>query len=108
MTLPEYTIIAPAKLTRYLLRPRSEDDKSRFLAQAGYTLENSDRLMADLRQQILPLEAELLDETEYGTKYQIRGTLTGPNARALRILTVWMKESATNQTKFVTLFPDKL
>ena len=64
--------------------------------------------MSDLRAQLLPLDAELFDETEYGTKYQIRGTLTGPNGRALRVLSIWMKEDATGETKLVTLLPDKL
>jgi hypothetical protein len=106
--LPANTIIAPRKLTRYLLRLRLEDDKSQFLALAGYTLEDADRLVRDIREQLLPLEAEFHEETEYGPKYRIRGTLTGPNGRVLRVVTIWMKENATNQTKFVTLFPDKL
>ena len=108
MKLPANTIIARRKLDEYLLRHRDEDDKSGFLALAGYTLANADRLMSDLRTQLLPLDAELFDETEYGTKYRIRGTLTGPNGRALRVLSIWMKEDATGDTKFVTLLPDKL
>lgn len=78
MKLPPNTIIARAKVTDYLLRPRDEDDKSGFLGIAGYTLENPDRLINDLRSQILPLAAEQVEETEYGPKFQIRGTLTGP------------------------------
>jgi len=106
--LPADTIIAPRKVTEYLLRLRQEDDKSQFLALAGYTLEDADQLLNDIREQILPLDAEFHKETEYGSKYLIRGTLTGPNGQVLRIVTIWMKENATNQTKFVTLFPDKL
>jgi len=86
MKLPANTIIARRKLDEYLLRPRNEDDKSGFLALAGYTLENADRLMSDLREQLLPLNAELFDETEYGPKYRIRGTLTGPNGRVLPVV----------------------
>ena len=108
MKLPANTIIAPGKLSQYLLRLRLEDDKSQFLALAGYTLDDADRLIRDIREQLLPLDAEFHEETEYGPKYRIRGTLTGPNGRVLRVLTIWMKENATNQTKFVTLFPDKL
>ena len=108
MKLPANTIIARAKVELYLLRHREEDDKSGFLAHAGYMRENADRLMDDLRVQLLPLEAELFDETEYGPKYRIRGTLTGPNGRVLRVLTIWMKENATGDTKFITLYPDKL
>ena len=108
MKLPPNTVIAPRKITQYLLRLRIEDDKSEFLALAGYTKDNADRLLSDLRTQLLPLDAELFDQTEYGPKYRIRGTLTGPNGRVLRVLTIWMKEDATGETKFVTLMPQKL
>ncbi len=108
MKLPLNTIIAARKITEYLLRPRLEDDKSAFLGLAGYTRDGADRLLADIREQILPLEAECFEQTDYGPKYRIRGTLTGPNGRILRVVTIWMKENATNQTKFVTLFPDRL
>ena len=107
MKLPEDTAIARTKLHQYLLRHREEDDKSGFLALAGYTLDTADRLMHDIRTQLLPLDAEFFDWTEYGPKYRIRGTLTGPNGRVLRIVSNWMKEDATEETKFVTLFPDK-
>lgn len=79
-----------------------EDDKSQFLALAGYTLADADRLLQDIRKQLLPLDAEFHEETEYGPKYRIRGPLTGPNGRVLRVVTIWLKENATNQTKFVT------
>ncbi|MEP6686552.1 MAG: DUF6883 domain-containing protein [Verrucomicrobiota bacterium] len=108
MKLPAHAVIARRKVDEYLLRHRLEDDKSGFLALAGYTLENTDRLIDDLRRQLLPLDVELFDETEYGAKYRIRGTLTGPNGRVLRVVSIWMKEEATGETKFVTLFPDKL
>jgi uncharacterized protein DUF6883 len=107
MRLPPDTIIDRNKLAGYLLRWRREDDKSTFLALAGYTLDNPERLMRDIREQVLPLDAQLVEETEYGPKFRIRGTLTGPNGRALLVVTIWMREDATNLTKFVTLFPDK-
>jgi len=106
MKLPEDTAIAKTKLHEYLLRHRDEDDKSGFLALAGYTLNNAQRLMHDIRTQLLPLDAEFFDWTEYGPKYRIRGTLTGPNGHVLRVVSIWMKEDATGETKFVTLFPD--
>ena len=62
MKLPAGAIIATRKITEYLLRWRPEDDKSGFLAQAGYTVETSERLMTDIREQLLPLEAELAEE----------------------------------------------
>jgi hypothetical protein len=107
MKLPADTLIARRKITEYLLAWRLEDDKSAFLARAGYVPQTADRLLADLRTQLLPLEARLLQNDDYGAKYEIRGKLTGPNGRALRVVSVWMIEDATGRAKFVTLYPDK-
>ena len=108
MKLPNDSFIASAKITHYLLRLLDEDDKSQFLALAGYTAEDPDRLIHDIREQLLPLDAELVGPTEYGTKYRIRGVLRGPNGRELRIVSFWMTVEATGLTKFLTLYPEKL
>jgi hypothetical protein len=105
MKLPADTLIARTKLIGYLLRPLPENDKSGFLALAGYTPDNADELEADLRTQLLALDAEFVESTEYGDKYCIRGTLTGPNGQRLRIASFWMTENATGTTKFITLYP---
>ena len=68
---------------------------------------SSDRLVDDMRSQLLPLEAELLEETKYGPKLCVRGLLTGSNGHSLRVVSIWMTESAGATTKFVTLYPDK-
>lgn len=107
MKFPYTTLIAEAKLTQYLLKPLPEDDKSKFLAKAGYTQENWQQLERDLREQILPLEAVLFERSRYGEKYEIRGTLTGPNGVSLRVVTIWMIEFPSRQPKFITLVPDK-
>lgn len=105
--LPENTIIAAEKLYRYLLVPRAADDKSKFLAAAGYRRENWQVLEQDLRQQILTLEATEAEQTKHGTVYEIRGNLRGPNGMALSVITIWMTELVTGLTKFITLFPAK-
>ncbi|WP_449417928.1 DUF6883 domain-containing protein [Phormidium nigroviride] len=107
MKLPANTTIAQAKITQYLLKLLPEDDKSLFLAQAGYTLANWQQLETDLRIQILPLDATPTEETRYGNKYQIRGSLTGPNGTTLQVVTIWMTEFLSQQTKFITLYPNK-
>ena len=43
MKLPADAPIDRRKLTAYLLKPRRDDDKSAFLALAGYTLDNADQ-----------------------------------------------------------------
>jgi hypothetical protein len=105
--LPGNTIIAPEKLTRYLLVQREFDDKSQFLRQAGYTLENWEQLEQDLRLQVLPNDAVLIEQTVYGNIFELRSSLTGPNGQTLFVKTIWMDELRSGVTKFITLYPDK-
>jgi hypothetical protein len=107
MKLPRDATIDPRKITDYLLKRRQEDDKSAFLAQGGYTLENAPRLLADIREQILTLEAEALGPFEYGEKFCIRGALRGPSGTALRIVSIWATLAANRETRFITLYPEK-
>lgn len=107
MKLSSNVIISSEKLTRYLLVKRPVGDKSEFLKQAGYTLENWERLEQDLRQQILSKDAVSLEKTKYGELFEVNSTLTGPNNVALRVVTIWMREAESGLTKFITLYPDK-
>ena len=107
MKLPLDAIIAEEKISRYLLQWRAENDKSRWLQQAGYVAEAPDLLASDIRRQLLTRECEFVETTEYGDKYRIRGSLTGRNGVQLEVVCIWMKERETGITKFVTLFPAK-
>ena len=107
MILSADAVIAKAKVVNYLLARRRENDKSEFLAQAGYSATQANQLVEDIRRQLLPMDAEHEETTEYGDTYRICGTLTGPNGRALRVVSIWMTESATGTTKFITLYPER-
>jgi hypothetical protein len=107
MILPADAVIAKAKVMHYLLAWRRENDKSGFLAQAGYSAAEPDRLFEDIRRQLLPLDATYESTTEYGDTFKICGTLTGPNGRGLRLVSIWMTESATGTTKFITLYAER-
>ncbi|KKJ00104.1 DUF6883 domain-containing protein [Prochlorothrix hollandica] len=104
--LPQPIVIDEAKITQYLLVPLAKDDKSKFLARGGYGQESWQRLRADLMAQALNQSAEFLVTTPYGDKYQIRGALPGVNGVCLNVLSVWMV--GNQQTRFITLVPDKL
>jgi hypothetical protein len=104
--LPQDSVIDERKLREYLLVPRVEDDKSGFLSLAGYSLAKWRELESDLRRQ-LEGDAVLIQTTQYGEMYHIKGQLTGPNGNALNVITVWIRLSATGEMRFVTLVPDK-
>ena len=78
--IPVDAIIPEPKLTQYLLVPRSRDDKSKFLAQGGFTQENSAELERAIRQLIAENDA-VEDRTDrFGTFYEVKGVLRGVNS----------------------------
>jgi hypothetical protein len=85
MKLRENTIISDEKLKEYLLAPRKRNDKFKWLAQAGYTLENWRTLQNDLRNQILVKDASFIESSAYGNLYEIRGILKGPAGKGLPV-----------------------
>ncbi len=48
-----------------------------------------------------------MEQSAYGEYFEIRASLTGPNGVALKVKTMWMRESRGGVTKFITLYPDR-
>jgi hypothetical protein len=92
MKLPLDSEIPLRKLTHYLLVPRLESDKSSWLAKGGYTSENPEQLIEDLRSRILPLEASPVRSSRFGETYEIRGLLQGPSNIPISVRTIWLKD----------------
>jgi hypothetical protein len=104
---PDVAYVDPKKLWGYLLS-RSHPVgrfKASFFGMLGYTQENW-RL---LEQQLLEIarsgEAELEQETPYGTKYRIRATIKGPSGTDAELITVWIVLAHEELPRFVTAFP---
>lgn len=89
----------------YLLAPKARNDKSKWLNSAGYTVENWEQLEADIRKQLLSLDAALDEINEYGSVYRIAGLLVGPNGQTLNVVSIWMTEHLSRNTKFITMYP---
>ncbi len=81
MRIPEDLIIPDAKITGYLLVPKPRNDKSKFLVQAGFTLENPEALKLAIQTQALSTEAVEEKINEYGTFYQVEADLIGVNGK---------------------------
>mgnify|MGYP005848588085 CR=1 FL=1 len=109
MKIPPDAIIAADKLTRYLLLLRPKSDKSRYLAQAGFTLRNPQYLEAAIRQLTQLYEAVRDSSNEYGDFYRVEGDLVGPNGVTLYVVTIWIVQPGPGQQqfRFVTLKPGK-
>jgi hypothetical protein len=107
MTIPDDAVIPPEKLTHYLLVPRPLDDKSKFLARAGFTAENPDDLMAELRRLAIGADGVEDGSNAYGTFFQVEGELVGPGRRSLAVVAVWLRWHADGSFHFVTLKPSR-
>jgi hypothetical protein len=94
MRLPraDETIISPEKLHAYLLSPEHPIGrfKAAFFEGLGYRMEDWATLEADLRSQLLTLDAKEEKQSRYGRKFIISGALTGPAGRTADMVTVWV------------------
>ena len=106
MRIPPDARIPEEKVTRYLLTHREHDDKSRFLALAGFTQENPEELLTAIRNLADDSEAIEEDNNEYGTFYRVEGGLRGP-LRSIDVVTIWIRLRFDGEFRFVTLKPRK-
>ena len=104
MKIPDDAIIPREKLTQYLLVPQRKNDKSTFLAQAGFTQNNPDLLEKAIRELIANNEAIQDRQNAYGVFYRVVGDLHGPEG-ILATVTVWIQLTNNNDYRFVTLKP---
>lgn len=107
MRIPADAIVPPEKITRYLLLPRPWDDKSQFLARAGFVAAAPDKLESAIRRMAEGFEATEDGENEYGTFYRVIGSLDGPNGVALPVVQIWLQWKLDGTYHFVTLKPDR-
>jgi len=107
MKIPETSILAEEKFTRYLLVRRDYDDKSRYLEIAGFTIDNYMLLVDEIRKLVSENDAVEERSDEYGTFFKASGKVTGPNGAVLNIITIWIQRKVDGLFQFVTLIPDR-
>jgi len=78
--------------------------KARVFASAGFTESTMEAFVSEIR--LVAAVGEVLDveDTEFGRKYTILGTLTGP-VKAVHVLTVWIEEPGQPAVRLVTVQP---
>jgi Domain of unknown function (DUF6883) len=100
-------IIPPDKLRDYVLSTTHPDGrgKAEYLGRLGYSQDAFGQLDADLRAQVLSREAQPGRASRYGQKYEILGSLTGPNGNTARVRTIWIILTGETAPRLVTLIP---
>lgn len=107
MKIPDDAEIPDRKLTGYLLVYKARNDKSKFLAQAGFTDQNPEALREAIQILVASVEAVENRTDEYGTFYQATGKLVGVNGISLFVTTIWLQRESDGKFQFVTLKPSK-
>ena len=97
-------IIAPEKLTDYLLMQRPRGDKSGYLQRGGYTEDHAETLRDALIDLAATGDAEESRSDRFGTRYKLPGQLKCPNGRTLGVVTIWMRK-ADGRFHFIMLVP---
>lgn len=109
MRLPaaDFAIVDPAKIRDYLLSPEHPVGrfKALFFGALGYTRDDWQRLQQDLLAIVASEEAAPGHSSDFGQKYEVRGTIHGPSGRRAEIVTVWIVLLGEGSPRFVTAFP---
>ena len=107
MKIPDSAVIPDEKLTKYLLVLRPWDDKSKYLARAGFQLDQPETLRNAIRELSDRQEATADGFNDHGTFWRVEGDLIGPSGR-LPVVLVWLQWAIDDTLHFVTLKPRKV
>ena len=112
MKLPEaeHAVVDAAKVRDYLLSREHAVGrfKAVFFATLGYTRDHWKRLQEDLLALGQSGTAKKIQETRFGQKYEIHGTLAGPSGRRTDVVTIWIVLHGEDFPRFVTVFPGEV
>lgn len=108
--IPNYekAFIDPAKIKKYILSSLHPIGrfKAALFQRMGYTEENWEQLIYDIRQYHLPLEAKPVEKTKYGQKYEINGLIRGPNGKIVMLRSIWIILKGEDIPRFITIYPE--
>jgi Domain of unknown function (DUF4926) len=101
-------VVEPSKVRDYLLSATHPIGrfKAVVFTALGYSQEDWPRLREDLLLHGRSGQARLAEATQYGQKYLVSGTLTGPNGRTGALASVWLVESEASAPRFLTAYPE--
>lgn len=102
----EQAIVNAAKVRDYLLSSdhRVGSGKARFFAQLGFEQQDWPVLLAELGS-LAHEEAQLGEQTRFGQKYVVAGTIHGPSGRSAQNVVVWIVLNGEGNPRFVTAYP---
>ncbi|MFP4040365.1 MAG: DUF6883 domain-containing protein [Desulfosudaceae bacterium] len=108
MILPnaDQAVIPPEKLHDYLLSPTHPVGrfKAVFFQTIGYDRDNWREFETAIRS-LLRLEANEVEQTDFGKKYKVSGDINSPSGRKVNIVAIWIVLEGESIPRFITAYP---
>lgn len=109
MKLPKYenSVIPRAKFTEYALNPAKDPNKAKAFEMAlGYTIQNADHLIEQIRSNLPLYQAIEKGDRGYGMTYEVIMDITGPNGKTAKVLTAWIDDRSKGEMRLTTVHVD--
>jgi len=105
--LPKYedAVIPQEKFTKYALDSDKDPDKATAFRMAlGYTQENSDLLIENIRHNIPNFESVFKGNNGFGDTYECVMNLKGENGKTANVVTSWIIENGDNFPRLTSAY----
>lgn len=101
--------IPETKIRGYLLSPehRAGKSKAAFFTKHGFSVNEWAKLADALRAHAAAHPVTETEETAYGTRYVVDGTLAAPDGTALNVRSIWFISRSSEEPRFATAHPLK-
>lgn len=109
MKLPRYkeAVIPKAKFTQYALNPDKDPDKAKAFKKAlGYTMDNADDLIEQIKEKLPDYEAVGKGDRGWGMTYEVIMDIIGPNGKMAKVLTAWIDDKNNGEMRLTTVHVD--
>ena len=101
-------IIAAEKFTKYALDPLKEPNKAMAFEKAlGYNKNNAKELIFNIRKNLHLFEAVEKGDKGFGMQYEVVLNLLGANNRYAKVLTAWIVDKQTKETRLTSAYVTK-
>ena len=103
----ESAFVPLRKVVKYLLgleHPTGRS-KARWLIMQGFSPERPAELIDALCRHVLAHEVRIAEETRFGMRYTVEGSLGTPTGIKEDVRTIWFIDESGDPPRFVTMFP---
>lgn len=103
-------VIPVEKLEGYALNknhPVGKDKAIAFVKYLGYTVDNQDELIKQVRQGLDYYKTAQRTETQYGKPFEVAMMLKGPNGQYAKVKTGWIVDKGSEIPRLVTIYISK-